>query len=249
MAEDRSVLSRPAPGPARSISYGQDPDQVIDVYPAGGRHLPGSALVLVHGGYWRPEYDRAHLRPMAVALAEAGWPTYLIEYRRIPGDPESGLADVRAAIAATAADLGDRKPILIGHSAGGHLALLAATVAEPCVGAVVALAPVADLVAAADRDLDDGAARELLGQAPPNEYCPTRQPSPSVPVVIVHGDADDLVPLALSQGYARAHPSAQLIELAGVAHFALIDPQSPTWPAVQQAIESIDPASAPGMRS
>lgn len=234
MAEDRSVLTRPARAPERVLAYGDDPDQVIDVY-AGDRN---PALVLVHGGYWRPEYDRLHLRPMASALADAGWTTYLIEYRREPGNPRAMIEDVIRAIEAAATDHDQGGLILIGHSAGGHLALQAASGDPARIRAVVALAPVADLSEAVAVNLDDGAARAFLGEVPHEELCPVAQPTPRIPVVIVHGDEDDLVPIELSRTYARTHAVTRLLELPGVAHFALVDPRSSTWPSVLNIIQT-----------
>ncbi|MFM8893981.1 MAG: alpha/beta hydrolase family protein [Actinomycetales bacterium] len=239
MAEDRSVLTRPAPAPARTLTYGVDPDQVIDVYP--GRSTSGTstdrpAIVLVHGGFWRPEYERGHLRGMAAALADAGWTTYLIEYRRQPGVPASTFADVHGAIQASSADRPGSALLLVGHSAGGHLVLHAASEGLPQVRAVVALAPVADLGAAVTRNLDDGAAIAFLGHVPSHRHCPIVRQAPSVPVLILHGDQDGIVPIDMSRDYVRTHPPARLQELPGIGHFALVDSQSEAWPMVIQAI-------------
>jgi len=235
MAEDRSVLGRSAPPPVSVLSYGSHPDQVVDVYV--GHRTP--ALVLVHGGYWRPEYDRMHLRPMASALADAGWTSYLIEYRREPGNPEAMLGDVRAAIAAAAADRGDGGVILVGHSAGGHLVLRVVAEGPDGVHGVLALAPLADLAAAVELNLDDGAAAAFLGAYPADQYCPMAQPAPRVPVLLLHGDQDELVPIGPSRVYAQRKPPARLQVLPGVGHFALIDPLAPTWPRVLKSLDEL----------
>ncbi len=239
MTEDRSVLSRTARLPDRTWTYGNGPDQVVEVYAALPASAPG--IVLIHGGYWRPEYDRMHLRPMASALADAGWTTYLIEYRREPGRPSAATDDVQAAAASCANEHGDQGVFLVGHSAGGHLALHAASEGLPKVTAVIALAPVADLEAALAENLDAGAAREFLGDYPHEAACPVTRPTPGIPVTILHGDADDLVPIDLSRTYAHAHPGTRLIELPGVGHFALIDPQSSVWPTVLESARNAAP--------
>lgn len=236
MAEDRSVLSRTAPPPDRTWAYDQHPDHVVEHY--RGSRGQGPALALVHGGYWRPEYDRLHLRPMAAGLAAAGWDAYLIEYRRVPGQPGQATRDVQAAVASVIAAHGDAGVILIGHSAGGHLALHAASEGISGVVAVIALGPVADLGEALERDLDAGAARAFLGQERLDDYCPLRRTGPDLPVTILHGDDDELVPIDLSRGYARTHARTRLVELPDAGHFALIDPQSPAWAAVLTAIEA-----------
>lgn len=77
--------------------------------------------MLIHGGYWRPEYDRVHLRPFAAALSALGYQVISLEYRRIPGNPDAMVADIDLAIKNLPTD----DFVLIGHSAGGHLALVA----------------------------------------------------------------------------------------------------------------------------
>src|SRR5215213_8856422 len=101
-SEDRSVLSRPASAPDAVMAYGPEPEQVADVRYAT-TSVPGRPLlVLVHGGFWRPAYDRVHLRPMTEALAAEGWSTVTPEYRRIPGHPGLTVGDVHAAVRAAA---------------------------------------------------------------------------------------------------------------------------------------------------
>ena len=140
------VLTRPAPEPDVVVSWGPGPDDVAEVQ-LGGDDKP--LIVLVHGGFWRPDYDRTHLRAMSHALAAEGWSAAAIEYRRIPGDPDASLNDVRVALRVVPVELRGRhdgRVVVVGHSAGGHLALWAASVA-PAAGlaGTVALAPVADL--------------------------------------------------------------------------------------------------------
>jgi acetyl esterase/lipase len=246
MAEDRSVLERAAPGPDRSWDYGPDPTQVADVYlPPASQQTPGRPLVvLIHGGYWRPEYDRAHLRPMAAALAAAGHSTVLVEYRRVPGDPDAAIDDVRLALTAMAAAGDGVDPsagvVLVGHSAGGHLALLAAD--HQAVIGCLALAPVADLQMAADLDLDDGAALAFLGCPPADraDLDPARCPAPSVPTTVVHGVEDSLVPVTMSESYC-ADRSARLVLLPAIAHFEVIDPQSAGWRSVMAELAALVP--------
>ena len=65
--EDRSVFDLPYIGPAETIHYGKSGDQVIDFYLP--KDQKKSLVVLIHGGYWRPEYDRKHVAPLANSLA------------------------------------------------------------------------------------------------------------------------------------------------------------------------------------
>ncbi|HEY3535496.1 MAG TPA: alpha/beta hydrolase, partial [Pedococcus sp.] len=84
MARDPiEVLDERAAPPARTSSYGTDPAQVYDVrLPAADAPPRGLGVVVVHGGFWREGYDRGHAGPQAQALADAGYPTAVVEYRR-----------------------------------------------------------------------------------------------------------------------------------------------------------------------
>jgi dipeptidyl aminopeptidase/acylaminoacyl peptidase len=234
--DSRSVLTRPAPPPDYTLAYGSHPDQVIDVR-VGGPTL----VIFFHGGFWRPEYDRAHTAPLAVALVAAGFTVATPEYRRTGWNDLS--ADVTAAVA-MAPRAADGPVVLAGHSAGGHLALWAAPHAD--VRAVVALAPVADPYRAFALDLDDGAVRDLLGGDPttvPERYAGATPAVPlGCPILLVHGDRDRHVPVEFSREFAaratRAGDRVRLVELAEVDHFAVIDPQSEAWPDVVRAFDA-----------
>ncbi|SDF19424.1 Acetyl esterase/lipase [Blastococcus aurantiacus] len=242
-AEDRSVLQLPAPAPDLELRYGDHPDAVVDVRfgRAGAERRP--LVVFVHGGFWRPAYDRVHVRPLTAALAEAGWTTAAIEYRRVPGRPDDTVDDVAAAIgflsgAPDVAGRCDGRLVLAGHSAGGHLVLQAAAdLRTPPLAGVLALAPVADLRLGEELALDGDAVRAFLGR-PAGErpdLDPVRQPAPAAPVTVVHGTSDEIVPLSLGRSYVAAHPSAGLVEVEG-GHFVVIDPRSAAWPELLAAL-------------
>jgi acetyl esterase/lipase len=242
VTEDDSVLTRPSPEPDVIVSYGPGPEDVGEVQ-LGGDDLP--LVVVIHGGFWRPSYDRRHLRPMIHALAAEGFTAVAPEYRRIPGDPDAALADVRVALRVLPVELRGRhdgRVVVVGHSAGGHLALWAASVA-PAAGLVgtVALAPLADLAGADRERLGDGAVGDFLGasaSARP-DLDPTRMVSATAPVTLLHGADDETVPLRQSEVYAAAHHDAVLKPLPGVGHLDLIDPLSAVWPRVVAAVRAV----------
>jgi acetyl esterase/lipase len=231
--EDRSILDRTAPEPGLTWSYGTEADQIADLYlPTGAAVAP--TVVLIHGGFWRPDFDRVHLRPMASALADSGYATVLVEYRRVPGSPDEGLEDIRTALRSLGAVVDTTAGvILVGHSAGGHLALVVATDHEGPVTACLALAPVADLSMAEDLGLGRHAVRDYLGlpAAGRSDLDPTRRPRPAVPVTVVHGVVDSVVPLAVGQSYCDRQ-QIPMIAIPDCGHFELIDPLSESWRSV-----------------
>lgn len=242
--EDRSVLTRAAAVPDTTVSYGAAAEHIADVRFGDERAIHRPLVVIVHGGFWRPTIDRAHTGPMAVALASAGWTVAAIEYRRIPGQPDVTVEDVRNALVELPHRIAkhDGRALVVGHSAGGHLTLWAASVrpTETLIGAL-ALGPAADLQLAHERNLGDGAAMAFLGSDPQAraDLDPRRMPSPQIKTTIVHGLQDEIVPIALAESYVAAHSQVRLLRLRDAGHFAVIDPRSHEWPAVRRELESL----------
>jgi len=217
VGEDRSVFELTPPPAAEAISYGDHPDQFIEFFPASS--ASAKKLGIIHGGYWRPEYDLAYLRPYADRCAEEGFDTYLIEYRRTPGSPDHYIEDIRAAVEIIG------ECALIGHSAGGHLAVLASEF--PLVTSVVALAPVTDLVRGAELNLDEGAVQLFLGEEPSNrpDLNPIMMESLQAKITVIHGVNDIRVPVDFAQQFAKKFPDVEYIEIAEIGHFEVIDPR------------------------
>ena len=67
------VLDRPAPPPDLTMRYGPRSEHVVDLrFPRRNAGRAAPLIVLIHGGFWRPAYDRTHLGPMGHALEAAG---------------------------------------------------------------------------------------------------------------------------------------------------------------------------------
>lgn len=218
--------------------------------------------VVLHGGFWKRRYGGRLNEPLCRDLAARGWAAWNVEYRRVGfragGGWPATFADVAAAIDHLAVlerelplDLG--RVVTIGHSAGGHLALWAAARpglpagapgARPVVPVThaVAQAGVSDLEEAARLELGGGAVRRLLGGLPAERPEPYALGSPlarlplGVPQLLVHGEEDDTVPVALSRRYAEAAGAAgdevDLVTLPGAGHFEHLDPGSEAWKIV-----------------
>lgn len=225
-------------------AYGDGPEQVADLLVPAGEG-PHPVAVLLHGGFWRPRFDRRLMAALAAELTGRGWATWNVEYRRTGsggGVPET-VDDVRAAVHALPADIAAAsggRCVVVGHSAGGQLGLCVAD--EPAVAAVVSLAGVCDLRSAAVQELGEGAVAEFIGGSAaerPDAYAvadPIGLLPSGVPVLLAHGDADLRVPVGQSRGYARAARAAgdrcALLELPGADHFDLIDPRTTAWAAI-----------------
>jgi acetyl esterase/lipase len=183
--EDLTPLSL-APAGTR-IQYGDDPLQFGELsLPAGRVGSDHPVVINVHGGCWLSEYPIDHSRALARALAGSGFAVWNIEYRRV-GDSGGGWPGTFEDVAA-AADfirklaepyrLDLARVVLMGHSAGGQLALwlacrkriprrsvLAARDPLPVRG-VVALAPATELVELYEQQVYDGVIGKLLGGSP-----------------------------------------------------------------------------------
>lgn len=212
---------------ATTEAYGPHPDQVFDL-----RDGDGPLVLVLHGGFWRQPYARDLMDGFCEALAREGFRTANVEYRRLgPGRSRELLDDVAAAARAIDAD------VAVGHSAGGHLALWLA--AEGLVPAAVALGGVSDLGLAAELGIGDDAVRELFGddfaRADPAQRLPF-----DAAQVLVHGTADDRVPIEIARSYA-ARAGCPLVELDGADHFQLIDPG---YERLAEIIEALRDATA-----
>jgi acetyl esterase/lipase len=230
--------------PMGRVSYGDDPSQFFELWRPQG--TPAGVAVMIHGGFWRAKYDLSHANPFCAALASRGMAIANLEYRRIGqigGGWPGSFHDVVAGVAAASARLGGT-PVVIGHSAGGHLALRLTT--EPVsLRAVVALAPVADLRLANKLNLSNAAVAEFLGASPekaPGRYdeaCPSKCAS-SLPRVLVHGTEDEDVPIAISRAFVEARRNdpvpPTLIEIPDAKHMDLIDPESVAGAKVMEIV-------------
>jgi acetyl esterase/lipase len=246
-------------------AYGERRDQFGELTRPEGTEGPWPVAVLIHGGYWRAKYDLRLQDPLVPDLAGRGWAVWNLEYRRLGWRGRGGWPATFEDVAAGIDQLGRldapldlARVVAIGHSAGAHLALWAAARrglpagapgAEPAVRpvAAVAQAGVVDLREAARLDLSRGAARSLLGGPPgklPSRYdlaSPIERLPLGVPQLLVHGDADDAVPIELSRRYAErareAGDPCELVELRGCEHFEHLDPSSHAWGVVTAWLE------------
>jgi acetyl esterase/lipase len=228
--------------PDATVRYAGHEDAVIDLHLPGGSTPsgPGTPLVvLLHGGFWKQEWDRRHTRAQARALSDLGAVVASPEYRRVRGGggwPTTGddvhLAVRRLPDLLAGLGIATGPTSYVGHSAGGQLALWLATQDLP-VDKVVGLAPVCDLGEAIRRRLGEDAALAMLGQTDPAVADPMvlLTDRPTADVHLVHGVDDDVVPVSLSRGLAERYHWIDLREVPG-GHMEVIEPGSVSWPTV-----------------
>jgi acetyl esterase/lipase len=249
------------------IHYGDGPLQFGDLRlpPGGGPH---PVAVFIHGGCWLAEYDISHSNKLTAALARNGIATWSLEYRRVgdegggwPGtfqDVGRGTDHLRSIAREHNLDL-DRV-ILMGHSAGGHLALWAAarsrlpaeapidSIDPLAVRGVLALAPAPDLEFLHEQQVCGHVIDKLMGGSPgkvPDHYSwgdPMQLVLDGVRQVLIIGKRDDAwAPSGLRYfGAAKMRgDDIRIIEATESGHFEMIDPDSSTWPLVLEAVREL----------
>jgi acetyl esterase/lipase len=262
----------PSHAPDQRLAYGVDSSQYGELrLPTG--HGPHPVVVLIHGGCFKAAYATPRdLAPMGDALKTEGIATWNIEYRRLgqpggawPGtylDVGRAVDHLRALAGKHHLDLG--RVVLLGHSAGGHLAMWAAARArEPTnsplhvrnplpVRGVIDLAGPLDLTAnipGYERLCRDTVITSLLGGTPttvPERYAqasPVRLLPLRVPQVLVIGEHEECVPRRLVEAYAeaatRAGDHVRLAVVPHAGHFEIASPRTSAWPVVEAAIRSL----------
>lgn len=118
-----------------NVAYGTDALQKMDIYlPAGRSAASTKVVIMIHGGAWT-QGDKSEFTPYVDSLKRRlpGWAIFNINYRLATGSANffpTQENDVKAAVEfiynkRTEYGISD-KFVLLGGSAGGHLALLQA---------------------------------------------------------------------------------------------------------------------------
>lgn len=240
----QSVTEWPHRQPDVRINYGQDPLQYGWLWQAD-QPANKPLIVIIHGGCWLNAFGVDHSFAMATALAAKGHPVWSVEYRRT-GDAGGGwpgsLADVKLALSS----LDQLKPqgintdslVLMGHSAGGHLALLAAAdLPELPFKQIIGLAAITDISRyALGENSCQLATSQFMGGLPHEQAAAYHQANliyRNLPdtVRLLHGDADRIVPML----QAKLHGVA--VEwVSGAGHFDWIHPDSAAFQVLLQQL-------------
>src|SRR4051812_23820287 len=228
--------------------YGSHFHQFADLVRPSEGTGPFPVAVVLHGGFWREQHSLDLTDDLARDLARRGWAAWNVEYRRVgggsgggyPTTPGGGSGGVDAPPGLDA-PLDRDRVVAIGHSAGGQLALWAAARPDAAVrlAGVVSQAGVHDLREADRLDLGEGATAPFMGghaDDVPDRYAdasPIERVPLGVPQLLVHGEADERVPVDMSRGYAEAARAAgdevDLVLRPGEDHFVHLDPAGGAW--------------------
>lgn len=244
------------------IAYGTEPAQVAELFLPKGAG-PHPVVVLIHGGCFLTEYQGLReTSGIAADLAQRGFAVWNLDYRKL-GEAGGGypgtFLDVAAAIDLLRAEAPRRRldlgqVVAVGHSAGGHLALWAASRhrlprtsplwrADPLpIRAVVSVGGIGDL--AADGKVFGGACGPVLARVAPPQTHPETSPAALLPsgvrTVMVHGEFDHVMPPATGEAYAAraraAGDEAEAITLPGFGHFDPVIPTTAAWERVAEVV-------------
>lgn len=223
------------------LSYGAQSQQTLTHFPRGTTNA--EPVLVIHGGCWSNAYGVDHALPMAEALATLKLDVWAVEYRRV-GDEGGGwpgsLQDIKSAVRHVS-EITGTSPLLVGHSAGGHLALKAAEDADLPVRGVIALAPITDLASyGAEKGSCQSMVAKFMGDETYQPKAAYREASVSVeavslPLKVIIGDADPIVGAEQVVMFA----SSQLIKLPKAGHFDLIHPETPAFRVVKSTVEQL----------
>lgn len=226
------------------LRYRKGALQVIDMYLPEGE--PRGVVAMVHGGFWRAMYGREGLGAHCKDLASRGFVAGNIGYRRV-GEAGGGWPGTCDDVTNALVELRDvHGPItaVVGHSAGGQLALYAARKIDPRPRVVIPVSGACDLQLAHDMFLGNGAVSDFVGGdvasialADPAQRVPL-----STKAVLITTEVDGVVPPEVSASYvvkAKAAGDDAVVVTVPGDHFSILDTSSQVWAAVVVAIESV----------
>lgn len=242
----QQVVQLSAQPPAKKLNYGPGPDQALHIWPGETRK---PALFLIHGGCWLSEYDVQHSYPLSTALNQQGYTIYSAEYRRTGatggGWPHT-FNDIRDAFRSFLVQHRQHSSapvVVLGHSAGGHLALLLAADDEfkADIHSVIGLAAITDITEyAAGQNSCQQVTADFMGSTPelrPKQYAaanPVVQNNHSN-ITLLQGTADQIV----NPTYANLISTAKVRLIQKAGHFDLIHPKSHAFSELLNTLEDV----------
>jgi acetyl esterase/lipase len=263
-ASVEAYMSQPQVKADVRIAYGPAPAQIVDLFLPKGRG-PHPVVVLIHGGCYLPEYrGLAETSGIAADLAKRGYAVWNVEYRKL-GEAGAGypgtFLDVADAVDRIRTEapkyrLDTRRVVALGHSAGGHLALWAASRhrlpktsplwrADPLpIRAVVSIGGIGDLEGQGDvfagacgpEPIPTVIGLEARGRSAYADTSPAELLPSGARVVMVSGEFDHVMPPQTGRDYVarltRAGDYGHAIEIGGAGHFDPVISTTRAWDIV-----------------
>lgn len=240
------VLELPSDPPTQTYKYGSQPSQFYQYWPAKNNATKAANVIFIHGGCWLKDYDIRHSYPLSTALAKEGFNLWSVEYRRL-GEKNvewsASLNDVSKAIENILQQTDGKPTAVMGHSAGGHLALLATSngrkYAEQ-VDAVLGLAAITDMQAYVAEDGScNQAAKTLIDTAQSDfkfaEADPKQQPLHHN-TWLLQGSADNIVPMSQAEVFGVDNDNVNTLIIDEAGHFDMIHPKTDAWTVIIQQL-------------
>ena len=248
--------------PNEVIPYGAGEYQFAEYWHPGTSEP--ALVILIHGGCWSNEYGLDHIRALASKLKGSGYAVWSTEYRRV-GDAGGGwpgtFEDIADSLNYTdkLSNINQHAKFVVGHSAGGHLALWVAAAGhlplesplgkrmKTQIQGAIGLAPIADLAAYSLGDNScEVVTEKLMGGSAIDlaERYALGSPSallPSIDSILIHGEGDTIVNISQSQRYAASSSRASIIPLKGLGHFDMINPEGPVFDRIIEALVRLKP--------
>ena len=231
----QEVLELTFQPPKQTFSYGPAPAQFAELRipnqpaPPSGHPL----VIFIHGGCWLNAYSVDHTSAFSSALASTGYAVVSLEYRRIgddgggwPGSYEDVLSGIKSVLELEQSTYNSNNVAIVGHSAGGHLALLAGAALKqiPSIKSVIGLAAITDLPSyAKGNNSCQQATPQFMGGKPEDKPEAYGQANPTEADLhpqsrLIQGTADTIVGLNQTLDEVTVH------RIEGAGHFDMIHP-------------------------
>ncbi|GAC14212.1 hypothetical protein GLIP_1578 [Aliiglaciecola lipolytica E3] len=235
----------------KTLSYGTDKLQFGKLWlPAKQNTKENFPLVIfIHGGCWLNAFSIEHSYPLTSALAKNGAMVWSLEYRRTgdngggwPGTLEDIVLGIEYILKQQPQYGFDSKRIIIaGHSAGGHLALLAQQALDSQQQSnhqiqVIGLAAITDIIDYAEGSNScQQAVVEFMGGSAVDEASAFADANPKDvnSAILLHGDKDQIVPLSQS-----TKTNAEVVVIQGAGHFDFLHPKTKAFSILNKYVQT-----------
>ena len=229
--------------PPTTVAYGPGEREVMDLFEAG----PDAPIaIFIHGGYWQA-LDKDLFSGLAPALLAHGVSLAIPSYDLCPNARLGAIVRQMEAVADLVRARSGRRPVVFGHSAGGHLA--ACLLSQGRASAAVAISGVFDLAPLIPTSINTALrldAREAAALSPIHWPAPDGSTPGGTVLDCVVGGAETSEFIRQSRDMADQWGSngvdTRFEALPGLNHFTVLEPLTdPDSPLVKRVVELAKP--------